>query len=150
MLGIDIPNDKQTVFSLQYLYGVGPHVAAELCKKAGIKPTTRARDLNEDEVGRLAGLPAPVIARARALLAVLEGEQLVPALGAVPGGRKQARTPPPTDQLGLFGGGAPDPLVERLRTIDTDTLTPKQALALLAELSEAARGESVAPPLTRS
>ena len=56
LLGIDIPNDKQTVFSLQYLYGVGPHVAAELCQKAGIKPTTRARDLTEDEVGRLAGL----------------------------------------------------------------------------------------------
>ncbi len=56
LLGIDIPNDKQTFFSLQYLYGVGPHVAAELCKKAGIKPTTRARDLTEDEVGRLAGL----------------------------------------------------------------------------------------------
>jgi small subunit ribosomal protein S13 len=31
-------------------------VAAELCQKAGIKPTTRARDLTEDEVGRLAGL----------------------------------------------------------------------------------------------
>jgi small subunit ribosomal protein S13 len=56
LLGIDIPNDKQTVFSLQYLYGVGAHVAAELCQKAGIKPTTRARDLTEDEVGRLAGL----------------------------------------------------------------------------------------------
>jgi small subunit ribosomal protein S13 len=56
LLGIDIPNDKQTVYSLQYLYGVGPHVASELCKKAGIQPTTRARDLTEDEVGRLAGL----------------------------------------------------------------------------------------------
>ncbi len=56
LLGIDIPNDKQTVYSLQYLYGVGPHVASELCKKAGINPTTRARDLTEDEVGRLAGL----------------------------------------------------------------------------------------------
>jgi small subunit ribosomal protein S13 len=56
LLGIDIPNDKQTIFSLQYLYGVGPHVAAELCQKAGIKPTSRARDLTEDEVGRLASL----------------------------------------------------------------------------------------------
>ena len=56
LLGIDIPNDKQTVYSLQYLYGVGPQVASELCKKAGINPTTRARDLTEDEVGRLAGL----------------------------------------------------------------------------------------------
>jgi small subunit ribosomal protein S13 len=56
LLGIDIPNDKQTVYSLQSLYGVGPMVAAELCLKAGIKPTTRARDLTEDEVGRLASL----------------------------------------------------------------------------------------------
>src|SRR5690606_2169111 len=32
------------------------------------------------EVGRLAGLPAPVIARARVLLKVLESEHLVPAL----------------------------------------------------------------------
>jgi small subunit ribosomal protein S13 len=56
LLGIDIPNDKQTVYSLQTLYGVGPMVAAELCLKAGIKPTTHARDLTEDEVGRLASL----------------------------------------------------------------------------------------------
>lgn len=56
LLGIDIPSDKQTLYSLQYLYGVGPHVAAELCRKAGVNPTTRARDLTEDEVGRLAGL----------------------------------------------------------------------------------------------
>jgi small subunit ribosomal protein S13 len=56
LLGIDIPNDKQAVFSLQYLYGVGPHVALELCRKAGVDPTSRARDLTEDEVGRLASL----------------------------------------------------------------------------------------------
>lgn len=56
LLGIDIPSDKQTLFSLQYLYGVGPHVAAELCRKAGINPATIARELSEDEVGRLAGL----------------------------------------------------------------------------------------------
>jgi small subunit ribosomal protein S13 len=56
LLGIDIPNDKQAVFSLQYLYGVGPHIALELCRKAGVKPTARARDLTEDEVGRLAAL----------------------------------------------------------------------------------------------
>lgn len=56
LLGIDIPNDKQTVFSLQYLYGVGPHVALELCRKAGVNPTSIARQLTEDELGRLASL----------------------------------------------------------------------------------------------
>ena len=93
------------------------------------------------EVGRLAGLPAPVIARARALLRVLEGEQLVPALG--PSAARTAPVAPPVvspaDQLGLFGAPGPDPLVARLRAVDPHALTPLQALALLAELAAAAR-----------
>lgn len=56
LLGVDLPNDKQTVVSLQYLYGVGKHIALELCHKAGIDPQKRARDLADDEVGRLAAL----------------------------------------------------------------------------------------------
>ncbi len=104
------------------------------------------------EVGRLAGLPAPVIARARALLRVLEGEHLVPALGGA------ARTPaasPAAEQLALFGN-APDPALERLRErlleLDPDALTPRQALTLIAELAAEARGTGsvaaapVAPP----
>jgi DNA mismatch repair protein MutS len=89
------------------------------------------------EVGRLAGLPDSVIARARALLAVLEGEQLVPALAR--GATTIARSRPPADQLALFASSAPDPIVERLRGLDADTLTPLQALTLLAELSAKAR-----------
>lgn len=88
------------------------------------------------EVGRLAGLPAPVIARARALLKVLEGEQLVPALAA---GARRATPAASGDQLALFA--VPHPLVERLREVDPNGLTPLQALALLAELSAEARGE---------
>ena len=56
LLGVDIPNDKTTVVSLTYLYGVGPKTARDLCNKAGIAPNTPARDLVEDEVGRLANL----------------------------------------------------------------------------------------------
>lgn len=56
LLGVDIPNDKPTVISLTYLYGVGPKVARDLCHKAGIEPLKHARELAEDEVGRLAAL----------------------------------------------------------------------------------------------
>ncbi len=102
------------------------------------------------EVGRLAGLPAPVIARARALLRVLESEQLVPALGSVAVGAaggaahgagrvKGRRVESAVDQFGLFAAAAPDPLVERLKAVDTDGLTPLQALALLAGLAADAR-----------
>ena len=56
LLGVDIPNDKPTVYSLTYLYGVGSQTARDLCQKAGIEPMRRARDLAEDELGRLAVL----------------------------------------------------------------------------------------------
>lgn len=56
LLGVDIPNDKAAVISLRYLYGVGPQTARELCHKAGIDPGKRARDLADDELGRLAAL----------------------------------------------------------------------------------------------
>ena len=56
LLGVDIPNDKATVFSLQYLFGVGDKVAAELCHKAGVDPHKRARDLSEEELSRFAAL----------------------------------------------------------------------------------------------
>ena len=56
LLGVDIPSDKPTVISLQYLYGVGPVVASELCHKAGVNPHSKARELHEDEVARIAAL----------------------------------------------------------------------------------------------
>ncbi len=56
LLGVDIPNDKPTVISLQYLYGVGQHVARELCHKAGVDPQRNAREIADEELSRLAVL----------------------------------------------------------------------------------------------
>jgi small subunit ribosomal protein S13 len=56
LLGVDIPSDRPTVISLQYLYGVGQKTARELCHKAGVNPQVHARELGEDEVARLAAL----------------------------------------------------------------------------------------------
>ncbi len=56
LLGVDIPNDKQVVYSLQYLYGVGPSIARRACVNTKIDPTKKARELDEDELSRLASL----------------------------------------------------------------------------------------------
>jgi len=56
LLGVDIPNDKPTHISLQYLYGVGKNVARELCHKAGVDPQRHARELADEELSRLAVL----------------------------------------------------------------------------------------------
>ncbi len=56
LLGVDIPNEKKVAISLTYLYGVGPFVARQLCVKTNIDPDKSARELDEDELSRLATL----------------------------------------------------------------------------------------------
>ena len=94
------------------------------------------------QVARLAGLPPPVVARAREILNGLERDEL--SRGGRPslttegniGGTDVSR------QLGLFQApvAAEDPLQRRLKSLDLDNLTPLQALSLLAELKREAGG----------
>jgi DNA mismatch repair protein MutS len=90
------------------------------------------------EVGRLAGLPPVVLDRARKLLALFEGEEIVSALGG--GGKKTNRAGAKTadNQLAFFAS-APDPLVEDLKRLEPEKMTPIEALALLDRLVSRAR-----------
>ena len=53
LLGVDIPNDRKTVISLTYLFGVGHKTARDLCHKAGVDQDKRARDLSDEELSSL-------------------------------------------------------------------------------------------------
>ncbi len=53
--GVDVPNEKRIEVSLRYIYGIGPHLARQVLKEAGVDPNTRAKNLTEDEVTRIAG-----------------------------------------------------------------------------------------------
>jgi small subunit ribosomal protein S13 len=55
-VGVDIPNEKQVRIALLYVYGIGPHVAAQVLKEANIDPATKSKDLTEDELSRLTGI----------------------------------------------------------------------------------------------
>ncbi len=51
--GVEIPRDKQVLFSLRYIYGVGPTRARQVLEQTNIAPTVMVRDLTDDEVLRL-------------------------------------------------------------------------------------------------
>ena len=51
--GVDIPRDKHILYSIQYIYGIGPTKAKEIIEKTKINPTTKADDLTEEELNRL-------------------------------------------------------------------------------------------------
>jgi DNA mismatch repair protein MutS len=83
-------------------------------------------------VAELAGLPHAVVKRAREVLARLEGEHRV-----VPGA-----PPAPLDpgQLALFTDPPPHPVVDDLKALDLNAMTPIEALNRLAELQRKAAG----------
>ena len=56
ILGVDLPNDKPTLISLRYIYGIGPTLAMRLCEQARIDPQRRAKELTDDEISRLANI----------------------------------------------------------------------------------------------
>jgi DNA mismatch repair protein MutS len=83
-------------------------------------------------VGQLAGLPAQVVARAREILATLEGEHRM-----VPGQPPEASRDP--GQLGLFSEPPrTDPMMEELKSLDVNALTPLEALNRLADFKRRA------------
>ena len=51
--GVDIPRNKQTWVSLQYIHGIGPSLSQKILKQTSINPETKVGDLTEDEVNRL-------------------------------------------------------------------------------------------------
>ena len=51
--GVDLPRDKRIEVALTYIYGVGQTSATQILAKTGIDPSTRMRDITEDEAARL-------------------------------------------------------------------------------------------------
>ncbi|HEY4211376.1 MAG TPA: 30S ribosomal protein S13 [Steroidobacteraceae bacterium] len=51
--GINIPMNKHVWVGLQHIFGVGRTRALAACEGAGIKPTTKVKDLTESEVNAI-------------------------------------------------------------------------------------------------
>ena len=51
--GVDLPREKRVEIGLTYLYGIGRTSATKICAEVGIDPSTRVRDLTEEEVAKI-------------------------------------------------------------------------------------------------
>jgi DNA mismatch repair protein MutS len=83
------------------------------------------------QVARLAGVPKEVVARAKKILATLESGTFLsktaeaPSPDPVPGQDKP--------QMSFFGSGDNHPVLQELKGLEVDDLTPRDALNLIAE-----------------
>ena len=48
--GVDVPREKRVLISLTYIHGIGRSSAANVCEAIGIDPSSRVRDLSDNEV----------------------------------------------------------------------------------------------------
>jgi len=53
--GVDIPREKRLEISLTYIYGIGNTIAKQICEATEINPSTRVRDLTDEEVNKIRG-----------------------------------------------------------------------------------------------
>jgi small subunit ribosomal protein S13 len=51
--GVNIPTNKRVEIALQYIHGIGPAKAREICGKVGIELARRVNSLSDDEVLRI-------------------------------------------------------------------------------------------------
>ena len=51
--GVAIPDNKQILFALPYIYGVGLPLSKKILQQANIEPTRKASELTSDELAKL-------------------------------------------------------------------------------------------------
>ena len=51
--GVDLPKNKRVLFGLQYIFGIGKTISADICEKAKVDPTKKIADLNDEEVAQI-------------------------------------------------------------------------------------------------
>lgn len=48
--GVNIPTQKRVLIALQYIHGIGPKFAAEICQKVGVPAERRVNQLTDAEI----------------------------------------------------------------------------------------------------
>ncbi len=51
--GVDLPKKKTILYGLQYIYGIGPIISADILEKANVDPNLKVADLTEENVGAI-------------------------------------------------------------------------------------------------
>ena len=54
--GVDLPREKRVEIGLNYIYGIGRVSSNRILEAAGVDPSTRVRDLTDDEVKRISAV----------------------------------------------------------------------------------------------
>lgn len=53
IVGVDLPRNKRGEVSLTYIYGIGRSSAQKILEKAGVDPSIKVKDWNDDQIAAI-------------------------------------------------------------------------------------------------
>ena len=51
--GVNIPSNKRVLVALRYIYGIGPKISEDICKKVKIEKSKRVNQLTDSEISKI-------------------------------------------------------------------------------------------------
>ncbi|NOT33844.1 MAG: 30S ribosomal protein S13 [Candidatus Eisenbacteria bacterium] len=54
--GVDLPAEKRIEVALTYIFGIGPTTAKRILAATGLEPSTRVKNLSDEDAGKLRAL----------------------------------------------------------------------------------------------
>jgi small subunit ribosomal protein S13 len=51
--GVDLPKNKKILFGLQYIFGIGRNISAEILQKADVNSDKKVADLTDEEIAKI-------------------------------------------------------------------------------------------------
>ena len=91
--GVTIPDDKQLVFALPQIYGIGPTRAKDILAKAKIDPSKKGKDLSADEEQTVRSLAEGYLIEGELRREIAQNVKRLKDIGAHRGTRHARRLP---------------------------------------------------------
>jgi len=91
--GVTIPDDKQLVYALPQIFGIGPTRAKEILKKAKIEGTKKGKDLTADEEQTVRTLAESFLIEGELRREIAQNVKRLKDIGAARGVRHARRLP---------------------------------------------------------
>ena len=91
--GVNIPDNKHTVISLTYVYGIGRPTAKKICKTLGIAESTKISALSEPQLESIRGQVAKIMVEGDLRREVNMSIKRLIDLGTYRGGRHRRGLP---------------------------------------------------------
>ncbi len=91
--GVTIPDNKQLVYSLPLIYGIGPTRARDILREAKVETTRKGSDLNTDEEQRVRSLAEAYLIEGELRREIAQNVKRLKDIGAARGTRHAKRLP---------------------------------------------------------